>query len=158
MSLSSTPSTPSTRRPTLAAGLFLATCASFLGAVPAQAADLTVVVSNITSNAGNVMVGLFDSAAAFPKTVTQGVLAAAAGRDATGRVTLVLRDLTPGTYAVSAYHDLDANGQLNNNLMGLPTEPYGFSNNARGSFGPPSFQAASVALPTQGLAIELKVQ
>jgi uncharacterized protein (DUF2141 family) len=104
------------------------------------------------------MVGLFDSAAAFPKTVTQGVLAAAAGRDATGRVTLVLRDLTPGTYAVSVYHDLDANGQLNNNLMGLPTEPYGFSNNARGSFGPPSFQAASVALPTQGLAIELKVQ
>ena len=110
----SSSSTPSTRRSSLAAGLFLATCASLLGAVPAQAADLTVVVSNITSNAGNVMVGLFDSAAAFPKTVTQGVLAAAAGRDATGRVTLVLRDLTPGTYAVSVYHDLDANGQLNN--------------------------------------------
>jgi uncharacterized protein (DUF2141 family) len=158
MSLSSTPSTPSTRRTTLAAGLFLATCASFLGAVPAQAADLTVVVSNITSHAGKVMVGLFDSAAAFPKTVTQGATAAAAGRDATGRVTLVLRDLSPGTYAVSAYHDLDANSQLNNNLMGLPVEPYGFANNARGSFGPPSFQAASVALPTQGLAIELKVQ
>ena len=66
MSSSSTPSTPSTRRSSLAAGLFLATCASLLGAVPAQAADLTVVVSNITSNAGNVMVGLFDSAAAFP--------------------------------------------------------------------------------------------
>jgi uncharacterized protein (DUF2141 family) len=158
MSSSSTPSTPSTRRTSLAACLFLATCASFLGAVPAQAADLTVVVSNISSNAGSVMVGLFDSAAAFPKTVTQGVLAAAAGRDAIGRVTLVLRDLTPGTYAVSAYHDLNGNGQLDSNLMGLPTEPYGFSNTARGSFGPPSFQAASVALPTQGLAIELKVQ
>jgi uncharacterized protein (DUF2141 family) len=43
-------------------------------------------------------------------------------------VTLVLRDLSPGTYAVSAYHDLDANSQLNNNLMGLPVEPYGFAN------------------------------
>ena len=155
MSLSST---PSTRRSSLAAGLFLATCSSLLGAVPAQAADLTVVVSNITSNAGNVMVGLFDSAAAFPKTVTQGVLAAAAGRDATGRVTLVLRDLTPGTYAVSAYHDLNGNGQLDSNLMGLPTEPYGFSNNARGSFGPPSFQAAGITLPAQGLTLELPVQ
>jgi uncharacterized protein (DUF2141 family) len=158
MSSSSTPSTPSTRRSSLAACLFLATCASFLGAVPAQAADLTVVVSNISSNAGSVMVGLFDSAAAFPKTVTQGVLAAAAGRDAIGRVTLVLRDLTPGTYAVSAYHDLNGNGQLDSNLMGLPTEPYGFSNNARGSFGPPSFQAASIALPAQGLTLELPVQ
>ncbi|NBY26807.1 MAG: DUF2141 domain-containing protein [Betaproteobacteria bacterium] len=158
MSSPSTRSTRSTRRPSLAVGLLLATCAGWLSVVPAQAADLTVVVSNITSNAGNVMVGPFDSAAAFPKTVTQGVLAAATGRDATGRMTLVLRDLTPGTYAVSAYHDLDANGQLNNNMMGLPVEPYGFANNARGSFGPPSFQAASVALPTQGLAIELKVQ
>ena len=158
MSSSSTPSTPSTRRSSLAACLFLATCASFLGAVPAQAADLTVVVSNISSNAGSVMVGLFDSAAAFPKTVTQGVLAAAAGRDAIGRVTLVLRDLTPGTYAVSAYHDLNGNGQLDSNLMGLPTEPYGFSNNARGSFGPPSFQAASIVLPAQGLTLELPVQ
>lgn len=155
MSLSSM---PSNRRPALAASLLLATCASWLGVVPAQAADLTVVVGNVTSNAGNVMVGLFDSAAAFPKTVTQGAMAAAAGRDAAGWVTLVLRDLAPGTYAVSAYHDLDANGQLNNNLMGLPVEPYGFANNARGSFGPPSFQAASVVLPAQGLAIELKVQ
>lgn len=158
MSLSSTPSTRSTRRPSLAAGLLLATCASWLSVVPARAADLTVVVSNITSNAGNVMLGLFDSASTFPKTVTKFAMAAAAERDAAGRVTLVLRDLTPGTYALSGYHDLDANGQLNNNMMGLPVEPYGFANNARGSFGPPSFQAASVALPAQGLAIELKVQ
>ena len=154
----SSSSTPSTRRPSLAAGLLLATCASWLSVVPAQAADLTVVVNNITSNAGNVMLGLFDSASTFPKTVTKFAMAAAAERDAVGRVTLVLRDLTPGTYALSAYHDLDANGQLNNNMMGLPVEPYGFANNARGSFGPPSFQAASVALPAQGLAIELKVQ
>ena len=158
MSLSSTPSTRSTRRPSLAAGLLLATCASWLSVVPAQAADLTVVVNNITSNAGNVMLGLFDSASTFPKTVTKFAMAAAAERDAVGRVTLVLRGLSPGTYALSAYHDLDANGQLNNNMLGLPVEPYGFANNARGSFGPPSFQAASVALPAQGLAIELKVQ
>jgi len=148
----------STHRPSLAAGLLLATCASLLGVVPAQAADLTVVVGNVTSNAGNVMVGLFDSPAVFPKTVTKFATAAATGRDATGRVTLVLRDLTPGTYAVSAYHDLDANGQLNNNMMGLPTESYGFSNNARGSFGPPNFQAASFTLPAQGLKLELQVQ
>jgi uncharacterized protein (DUF2141 family) len=158
MSLSSTPSTRSTRRPSLAAGLLLATCASWLSVVPAQAADLTVVVNNITSNAGNVMLGRFDSASTFPKTVTKFAMAAAAERDAVGRVTLVLRGLSPGTYALSAYHDLDANGQLNNNMLGLPVEPYGFANNARGSFGPPSFQAASVALPAQGLAIELKVQ
>jgi uncharacterized protein (DUF2141 family) len=146
------------RRHDLVARLLFTAMTGPLCALPAQAADLTVVVNNIQSGAGNVMLGLFDSAASFPKTVAKGVQATAVGRDATGRVTLVLRDLAPGQYALSAYHDLNGNGQLDSNLMGLPTEPYGFSNNARGSFGPPSFQAASIVLPAQGLTLELPVQ
>ena len=142
----------------LAARLFFVATAGPLCALPAQAADLTVVVNNIQSGAGNVMLGLFYSAASFPKAVAKGTQAPASARDAAGRVTLVLRDLAPGQYAFSAYHDLNGNGQLDNNLMGLPTEPYGFSNNARGSFGPPSFQAASITLPAQGLTLELQVQ
>jgi uncharacterized protein (DUF2141 family) len=146
------------RRQNLAARLLFAAIAGPLCALPAQAADLTVVVKNIQSGAGNVMLGLFDSATSFPKTVAKGVQIPAATRDAAGRVTLVLRDLAPGQYAFSAYHDLNGNGQLDSNLMGLPTEPYGFSNNARGSFGPPSFQAAGITLPAQGLSLELPVQ
>ena len=125
---------------------------------PVAAADLTVVVHNVHSGEGQVMLGLFDNASSFPKNVVRGLQAAAAARDASGRVTLVVRNLSPGSYAVSAYHDLDANGRLNSNLLGLPSEPYGFSNNARGTMGPPSFQAAAFVVPEQGLTIELRVQ
>jgi uncharacterized protein (DUF2141 family) len=58
-------------------------------------------------------------------------------------VRIVLNDVAPGTYAIKAFHDVDRNGKLDTNLMGIPKEPYGFSNDAMGTFGPPSFEQAS---------------
>lgn len=46
----------------------------------------------------------------------------------------------PGLYAVSVYQDRDVNFKFNKGLFGLPTEPYGVSNNPPMSFGPPSFE------------------
>ena len=47
--------------------------------------------------------------------------------------------LPAGVYAVRVMHDVNGNGDLDSNLIGMPTEPFGFSNNARGNFGPPTF-------------------
>lgn len=47
-------------------------------------------------------------------------------------------NLAAGTYAVAAYHDENGNEELDTSFMGLPEEKYGFSNNARGVFGPPA--------------------
>lgn len=44
--------------------------------------------------------------------------------------------------ALTVVQDANANGRLDRNAFGMPTEPYGFSNDATGSFGPPSFEAA----------------
>lgn len=60
-----------------------------------------------------------------------------------GVVRIVLNDVAPGTYAIKAFHDVDRNGKLDTNFMGIPKEPYGFSNDAMGTFGPPSFDQAS---------------
>lgn len=62
----------------------------------------------------------------------------------------IVLDLPPGRYAVMAYHDRDADGRLDTLPIGLPTEPYGFSNNARGAFGPPPFSAAAFEVVAQG--------
>lgn len=51
-------------------------------------------------------------------------------------------DLPPGKYAVAAYVDTNNNGKLDKNFLGVPKEIYGFSNDARGMFGPPDFSAA----------------
>jgi len=55
--------------------------------------------------------------------------------------------LAAGNYAVSVVYDEDGNGKLNTGFLGIPSEPVGFSNNAKATFGPPSFDKASFAFP-----------
>ena len=52
-------------------------------------------------------------------------------------------DLPPGKYAVATYVDNNRNGRQDKNILGVPTEIYGFSNNVRGMFGPPGFSEAA---------------
>lgn len=151
-----TPSRPSPLAKVSAALAITAFSALTLSA--ALAADLTVIVNNVQQDAGQVMLGLFNKSEDFPKTISQGTMAPAKERNATGQVRLVFKGLAPGQYAATAFHDLDSNGKLNANLMGLPTEPYGFSNNARGSFGPPAFKDAAITLADQDLTIEVTLK
>lgn len=67
-----------------------------------------------------------------------------------------IENLPPGTYAVVAYHDLNQNNKLDVNFMGIPSEPYGFSNNPSTLFGPPSFSKASFELNSP-LTIQIKL-
>jgi uncharacterized protein (DUF2141 family) len=118
-----------------------------------HAADLAVTVENIQDGSGQVLVGLFDSAAAFPKHAQRGQKIPASQRDAKGSVRLNFTGLPEGTYVVSAIHDKDGNGKLTTNLVGMPTEPYGFTGQGSGSFGPPAFKDVSFNLPAEGAAI-----
>jgi uncharacterized protein (DUF2141 family) len=49
-------------------------------------------------------------------------------------------------FAIAAFHDVNKNGELDRNPLGIPSERYGFSNNARGLTGPPSFEEAAITL------------
>lgn len=68
-----------------------------------------------------------------------GIVNEAAG----DRLTVAIPDLPPGKYAVAAYVDNNRNGRQDKNFLGMPKEIYGFSNEARGLFGPPDFAAAA---------------
>lgn len=48
----------------------------------------------------------------------------------------------PGDYAIAVFHDENGNGRLDTGIFGIPTEGTGASNDARGTFGPPSFADA----------------
>ena len=56
---------------------------------------------------------------------------------------MIFKDLPYGRYAISLYHDKNSNGKLDKNVMGIPREAYAFSNNARGSFGKPDWDAVN---------------
>lgn len=70
----------------------------------------------------------------------------------------VIENIPYGRYSIKAFHDENDNSKLDTNFAGLPVELYGFSNNARGRFGPPPFNRAAFMLnePQVTVAIELK--
>jgi len=120
----------------------------------AAAADLTVVVEGLKSAEGSVRVGLFNNPNSFPKSTMAGQ-AIEARADA---VTVTFKDLVPGSYAVSAYQDINSNQKLDTNFVGMPTEPNGFSRDARGKFGPPSFNDARIDLANINQNIRIQVK
>jgi uncharacterized protein (DUF2141 family) len=135
--------------------------------VPAWAGDLKVTVAGIRSDSGTVMIGLYDSAGGFNVAIKhateaglltdRGRLVGAAMRAAAGTQSIIFTQLRPGRYAVIAFHDENDNGRLDESPWGVPTEGYGFSNDALGFLTAPSFEAAGVTLGANNSAITISL-
>ncbi len=54
-------------------------------------------------------------------------------------------ELSPGSYAISVFHDLNDNGKLDRRFYGAPKEPAAFSNDYT-PFGPPRFSGCAIAV------------
>lgn len=114
---------------------------------PAAASDLVLRLST-RAEGGSLAVAVYRDAGSFRR--GEGPIATRTV-PRTGPVTsVILSGLAPGRYAVAAFHDMDGNGDLTLWPIGLPREAYGFSNDARGRFGPPPFAQASFDLPSTG--------
>jgi uncharacterized protein (DUF2141 family) len=92
---------------------------------------LNVEIEQLRNNKGKLLLEL--------STDKEGVIKGFAGTIAANKSVVVISDLKPGKYAFKYFHDENNDEELNTNFMGIPKEGYGFSNNAKGSFGPPSF-------------------
>ncbi|MBU1346915.1 MAG: DUF2141 domain-containing protein [Alphaproteobacteria bacterium] len=123
--------------------------AAFLMAGPALSQDLTLNLTARTPG-GSLAIAVYRDAEAFRR--GEGAVATRTVPRTGLTTTVVIAGLAPGRYAVAAFHDLDANGELTLWPIGLPREAYGFSRDARGRFGPPPFAAAAFALPPSGAA------
>ena len=63
-----------------------------------------------------------------------------------------------GEYAVKIYHDENGNNELDKNMFGIPKEAYGFSNDARGSLGPPEYEKVMFKLDSQKKEITINIK
>lgn len=115
---------------------------------------LDVSITKIKSSKGKLVVALFDSKEKFLKQ-TLSEYSLDIGDD--GRAKARFTDVPPGIYAIAAYHDKNADGKLNTFML-VPREDYGFSNDARSMFGPPSFKSASFEVGEQDMGIEFRVR
>lgn len=110
-----------------------------LGASLAQATEIEL--QGVAKPEGRLLVAVFAEDGWLRKPVALKAVEASTARD--GRLSIALPDLPAGKLGLSVIHDLNGNGRLDMNAVGMPTEPYGFSNNAAGMFGPPRFEAAA---------------
>ena len=93
---------------------------------------LNIEVIEISNNNGNIMLQLFDS--------TQKIIKEEMIPIKDFKCQISFENLSAGRYAVRYYHDENVNGKMETNIVGKPTEGYGFSNNVIGKFGPPPFE------------------
>lgn len=103
---------------------------------------LEVVVTKVKDATGNVRVGLFKDEETFLEKAIYGEIVKAQ-KD---QVTVVFKNIPPGTYGVSVIHDENENGELDSGTFGIPKEGFGFGNDAMGTFGPPGFKKASITV------------
>jgi uncharacterized protein (DUF2141 family) len=121
-----------------------------------QPQRITVEISALRSAKGVVRCALFTSANGFPADPSRALARAIAPSIANGHAQCMFDNIKPGTYAVGFLHDENNNGKMDTNFLGIPTEGYGASNNARGTMGPPKFDDAKFnhAGPTTTLQLK----
>ena len=126
-----------------------------LAAKRAEKLNLTVAVSGFSSDTGKAYIGLFRKGDKFPEMSGQfiGKIIPIENKKAE----ISFNNLSENTYAIAVFHDKNKNGTLDKNMLGIPTENYGFSNNARETFSAPSFESAAVKLDqSKSISIYIK--
>ena len=118
--------------------------------------NISVVVDGLRNDQGVVRCGLYNKADGFrePGKEYKGVVA----KIEAGKATCRFEAVPPGTYAVAVFHAEHNEEKLETGTFGKPKQGYGFSRDAAGTFGPPSFQAAAYAYPGGDSSWPIKIQ
>jgi len=114
-----------------------------------------VTILDIRNSIGAVACALFESPVGFPTEFLHFATQIMVIRIRDSQARCDFSDIAPGTYALAVVHDENFNGKLDANWLGIPTEGYGFSNDATAALGAPSFSAAS--FPYNGQNLDLTI-
>jgi len=120
-----------------------------------ETGTLTVVITDLQNDDGEVLLSLSDSRENY-----EGDSKSYLGfkvKIENGKAECTINDLPYGEYAIKLYHDENLDGELNSNFLGIPTEDYGFSNNASGTFGPADYADAKFLFEQTEMTMKISV-
>jgi uncharacterized protein (DUF2141 family) len=117
--------------------------------------NLTIVVTGFENDDGEVLIAVSNSRENYES--DDSAFVGVKVKIKNGKAEHIVEDLPFGEYAIKLYHDENMDGELNSNFLGIPTEDYGFSNNARGTFGPADYDDAKFSFDCTKLTIEITV-
>lgn len=119
--------------------------------------SISLQVSGLRNDKGHVLVSVFNSAKGFPGDAGKAIRKYRL-EISDRRVSVEITDLPPGGYAIALLHDENNDTRMNTNGIGWPKEGFGFSNNAMGLFGPPSFSKAKFTVSAGRSSHRLKMR
>jgi len=124
---------------------------------PQNTTTLTLQVTDVKNDQGLVRVLLFKGEAGFPDDEAKAFKSASV-KIKDGKAVVDFGPVPEGTYALSVFHDSQNTGKLRTNAFGIPRDGYGFSNNAMGTFGPPSFEKAAFKVTAGKNNVSIKLR
>lgn len=105
-------------------------------------AQVRIELTELRQQIGSVRIALFDA----PDNYLLNPVRALSVKADAKQVSAEINNLPPGRYAFALFHDLNENGELDRNWLGIPSEPFAFSNNSMGRFSEPNWEQASFEL------------
>ena len=119
-------------------------------------AKLSLSLNNLRNKKGSICIALFESEAGFPKDDSQAICDQCF---AISELPMTVSfDVPYGSYAASGLHDENKDGELNTNMIGIPKEGIGFSNDPRIIKGTPSFEKTCFEFDEENSAVEIEVK
>lgn len=122
--------------------------------VYSQKSNLTIKITDVENRKGKIQIGLYNTEKGFLDESKQYKKVRITATAPT--TTYTFRSLPEGTYAIAIYHDENSDNECNRNLIGIPTEEFGFSNNVRPVVSAPSYKKAKFSL-TENKTITIKI-
>mgnify|MGYP006286230933 CR=1 FL=1 len=113
----------------------------------------TLVIKGYDKIEGEIRIAMFNSKEKYTKDPVHAVVLPVIADS----LVWAVDDLPHGEYAIAVYHDKNTNGKLDTNLLGIPKEQYGFSNDARGRFGPAKWNSAKFRFPNTLSSLTIKI-
>ncbi len=149
------------RRSQIVATLFLAAILSGMSLKAQEisypekdVSEFRLYIEGINELKGEIRIAMFDSREKYTKDPIHAIVLPV---DST--TIIWTQEMLPfGEYAIAVYHDKNENGKIDTNLLGIPKEDYGFSNNARGRFGPASWQDSKFMVEDNFYSTSIKIK
>lgn len=99
--------------------------------------DLTLTIAGYKDLKGTIYIAVYNSKDNYMNAAKASYLGII--KPVNESVSYVFHNVPDGEYAATVFYDENGNGKLDTHFWGIPKEKYGFSNNAKGMFGPPKF-------------------
>ncbi len=116
--------------------------------------ELKLTITNISPTGGDLYIAVYDNKESYMNPDLAFLLKIVPIDSDTKNI--VFKDVPPGEYAISVFQDINGNGELDKRDAGIPKEPFGFSNDARGKLGPAKYKDAKFNF-SSNMALNIKL-